>query len=61
MKKLNIKLVKSLIGRTDRQKDTVKALGLTKINSTAVHTSTPQIMGMIDKVKFLLEVNEIAE
>ncbi len=59
MAKLNIKLVRSLIGRRQDQIDTVKALGLKKINSEAVHEDTPQIRGMIEKVIHLIQVKEV--
>jgi len=57
--KIRIKLVKSLIGRKKDQIETVKALGLKKLNSVVEHEDTPQIRGMIDKISFMLEVEEI--
>jgi len=57
--KIRVKLVKSLIGRKQDQIDTVKALGLKKLHSVVEHEDTPQIRGMIDKVSFMLEVEEI--
>lgn len=59
MAKLNIKLVRSTIGRKQDQIDTVKALGLKKLNSEVEHEDTPQIRGMITKVSHLVEVKEI--
>lgn len=59
MAKLNIKLVKSTIGRKQNQIDTVKALGLRKINSEVEQQDTPQIRGMINRVSHLVEVKEI--
>lgn len=59
MAKIRIKLVKSLIGRKKDQIETVKALGLKKLNSVVEHEDTPQIRGMIDKISFMLEVEEI--
>ena len=59
MKKIKITLVKSYIDRSERQKLTVKALGLNKTNSTKEVEATPQIMGMIRKVTHLLKVEEI--
>ena len=56
MSKVKIKQVRSIIGRPKRQKDTVKALGLKKINQTVEHTVNPQIEGMIKKVLHLVEV-----
>ena len=60
MKKLKITLVKSFIDRSERQKLTVKALGLNKTNSTKEVEATPQILGMIRKVTHLLKVEELA-
>ena len=59
MSKLKIKLVKSPIGRKEDHKRTVKALGLGKMNSTAEHEATPQIVGMIKKINYLLEWEEV--
>ena len=58
MAKINITLKKSLIGSNKRQVATVKALGLGRVNSTAVHDDTPQILGMIAKVNHLITVEE---
>lgn len=59
MKKLKVKLVKSPIDRPERQKRTLKALGLNKTNSTKEVEGTPQILGMIRKVEHLISVEEI--
>lgn len=59
MAKLNIKLVKSPIGRKQDQIDTVKALGLKKLQSEVEQEDTPQVRGMIQKVSHLVEVKEI--
>ena len=56
MSKVKIKQVKSIIDRSKRQKDTMRALGLRKINQTVEHTVNPQIEGMIRKVSHLVEV-----
>ena len=58
-KSLKIKQVRSIIGRPARQKRTIAALGLGKINRERVVVATPQILGMIDKVKHLITVEEI--
>ena len=58
-KQLKITLKKSLIGRKQDQKDTVKALGLKKIGQSVVKDNTPQIQGMVKKIDFMLEVEEI--
>ena len=59
--KLRIKLVKSPIGYSKDQKATVKALGLRKLNQTVIKEDLPQIRGMIEKVKHLLQVEEVEE
>ncbi len=60
MKKIKIKQVKSGIDRSERQKQTLKALGLSKLNSTKEVEATPQILGMVKKVNHLISVEEIA-
>lgn len=57
-KTVKIKLVRSAINRTQRQKDTVKALGLRRMNHTIEKEATPQVMGMIAKVQHLVEIVE---
>ena len=58
MAKVKITQVKSLIDRPKRQKETVKALGLKKINDTIIKEATPQVEGMINKVAHLLKVEQ---
>ena len=58
LNKIKITQVRSVIDRPKRQKDTMKALGLRKINQSVVHTATPQIMGMVAKVNHLVAVEE---
>lgn len=60
MKKIKITLVKSPIDRPERQKLTLKALGLNKTNSTKEVEATPQILGMVRKVNHLVTVEELA-
>jgi large subunit ribosomal protein L30 len=57
--KLKITLVKSLIGRPENQRVTVKTLGLGKLNSIVVQNDTPQIRGMVNKVAHLVTVEEV--
>ena len=57
-KTLNITLKRSKIGRLERQKRTVEALGLKKIGQTVQKPDNPQTRGMIDVVKHLIEVEE---
>jgi large subunit ribosomal protein L30 len=60
MKKIKITLVKSPIDRSQRQKDTLVALGLNKMNATREVEATPQILGMVRTVEHLLAVQELA-
>ena len=61
MKKIKITQVKSGIDRSERQKLTLKALGLTKLNATKEVEATPQILGMVRKVDHLVKVEDISE
>jgi large subunit ribosomal protein L30 len=58
MKKIKITLVKSPIDRSERQKLTVKALGLGKLNSSREVEASAQILGMVRKVNHLLKVED---
>jgi large subunit ribosomal protein L30 len=58
-KALRITLVKSPIGYTQRQKDTVRALGLRRMNSSVVRNDIPQIRGMVQAISHLVKVEEI--
>ncbi|MBT8190834.1 MAG: 50S ribosomal protein L30 [Saprospiraceae bacterium] len=58
MEKIKITQVKSTIDRSQKQKDTVKALGLKKINHSVVKEGTPQVLGMIEKVKHLITIEK---
>lgn len=60
MKKLKITQVKSVIDRTERQKKTMEALGLRKLNATVEKEATPQVLGMITKVTHLVKVEELS-
>ncbi len=53
---IKIKLVKSLIGSSDKQRKVVRALGLTKKDQVVEHSESATIMGMVNKVSHLLEV-----
>ena len=57
-KSLKVTLVKSPIGYSERQKKTVRALGLRRMSQTVEHTDTPVIRGMIGKVSHLVKVEE---
>ena len=58
MKKIRITQVKSAIDRPERQKKTLKALGLNKMNASREVDGTPQVLGMIRAVEHLLQVEE---
>ena len=59
MAKVRITQVRSVINRPKRQKLTIKALGLGKINRSVEVEKTPQIAGMINKVNHLVSVTEL--
>ena len=59
MKKIKITLVKSPIDRPERQKKTMIALGLRKMNASVEVEATPQILGMVTKVNHLIRVEEV--
>ena len=56
---IKIKLKKSLIGRTEKQRKIVFGLGLRKLNSEVIREKRPEILGMIKKIDFMLEVVEV--
>jgi large subunit ribosomal protein L30 len=56
MAKIKITLVRSTIKCPARQKQTVKSLGLGKLNSSVEQEATPQILGMVQKVQHLVTV-----
>jgi len=58
MKKIKITQIKSGIDRPERQKLTLKALGLNKMNATKEVEATPQVLGMVRKVEHLVRVEE---
>ena len=60
MKKIKVTQVKSAIDRPERQKLTLKALGLNKMNSSKEVEATDQILGMVRKVDHLVKVEELA-
>jgi len=59
MAKIKVTQVKSQIGRLKNQKRTLEALGLRKINQTVEHEATPSVIGMLNKVKHLVSIQEI--
>ncbi len=61
MAKLKITLTRSLIGRQEDQRATVKALGLGKTNSSVLQEDSPAIRGMVRKVVHLVKVEEVQD
>ncbi len=59
MSKIKVTQVRSAINRPKRQKRTIEALGLKKLHQTKEFEANPAILGMIEKVKHLLKVEEI--
>ncbi|MBL7728225.1 MAG: 50S ribosomal protein L30 [Dinghuibacter sp.] len=59
MKKIKVTQVKSAIDRPERQKRTLEALGLKKMNASKEVEATPQVLGMVRKVSHLLKVEEV--
>ncbi len=58
-KQLKITLVKSLIGRSKDQREIVQALGLRNIRQSVIRQDNPQTRGIIQKIGFMLKVEEI--
>ncbi|ALS36188.1 MULTISPECIES: 50S ribosomal protein L30 [Enterococcus] len=59
MAELKVTLKRSVIGRPQNQKDTVKALGLGKLNSSVVKPANEAVKGMINTVSHLVDVEEV--
>jgi len=57
--KLSITLKKSTIGRKPKHKATIESLGLKRINDTIEKEATPDILGKVKKVSYLLDVKEV--
>jgi large subunit ribosomal protein L30 len=56
---LKIQLVRSVIGRPQKQREVVKGLGLRRINSEVIRKDCPEIRGMINKIPHLVSVEEL--
>ncbi len=59
MKKVRVTQVKSQIGRTPKQRATLRGLGLRRIGQSREHTLTDQVQGMLNKVDFLVKIEEL--
>ena len=57
--KIKITQTRSIINRPKNQKRTIKALGIHRMHHSVVHEITPQILGMVNKVRHLVETEEI--
>ena len=60
-KLLKVKLVRSLVGRPQKQREVVKGLGLRKLQSEVIHNDCPEIWGMIRKVQHLVKIEVMEE
>ena len=61
MAKLRITLTRSVIGHPQDQKDTARALGLTKMNRSVLRPDRPEVRGMARKIRHLVTVEEVAD
>ena len=61
MPQLEITYRRSSVGRSDRQKRTIRALGLTKLHQTVLHPDNASVRGMIDSVQHLVSWREVEE
>ena len=61
MSPLKVRQVRSVVGSKQEDKRTVRALGLKRIRDSRVHEDTPQIRGMLHKVRHLVQVEEVEE
>ena len=61
MSKLKVTQRRSVIGRPKDQKDTIRRLGLHRIRDSVVKDDRPELRGMIEKVRHLVDVEEVSE
>ncbi|HNQ39207.1 MAG TPA: 50S ribosomal protein L30 [Candidatus Cloacimonas sp.] len=59
--KLKVTQIRSTINRIESHKKIIRSLGLGKIGKSRIHNDTPSIRGMINKVAYLLKVEELKE
>ena len=57
-RKLRITLIRSFVGRPEKQRQVLRGMGLTKLNRTVILEDTPQIRGMVKKVSHLVKTEE---
>jgi len=60
VKKIKVTLTKSTFGRLENHKACVRGLGLGKMNSSSILVVTPAVMGMVNKVAYMLKVEDVA-
>ena len=58
--KIRITYVRSAIGRTERQKRTIRSLGLHRLGDSVEHDDSPAVRGMVESVRHLVKVEEVA-
>jgi large subunit ribosomal protein L30 len=58
MSKIKVTLKRSIIGKPEKHRRIIRALGLHRINHSVIHNDTPVIRGMIHKTSHMLEVSE---
>jgi large subunit ribosomal protein L30 len=58
VEKIKVKLVRSMIGRPEKQRKVLRGMGLTRLNKTVELKDTPELRGMINKVKHLVSTEE---
>jgi len=61
MAKLRVTWKKSAIGKPERQRRTLRALGLRRLNHAVIHEDTPQILGMLHAISHLVQWEELSE
>lgn len=59
-KKIKVTLTKSTFGRLENHKACIRGLGLGKMNSSFILVATPEVMGMVRKVEYMLKVEDVA-
>jgi large subunit ribosomal protein L30 len=58
---LRITLVRGLSGRNEYTRKVVRGLGLTRVNRAVIRKDTPEIRGMVEKIKFLVRMEEVGD
>lgn len=61
MAQIKITLVRSVIDRSEKQKRTMEALGIRRVNRSRVHNDTPELQGMLRVVRHLVKVEPVGQ